>query len=320
MLVGSKVRMLHGTGEGIVTKINGNQLIVLLNEGLEIPMNKGDVVEVAHRSETNLEKPVAEEKPAMLRSRPSMFFVKEGVYLAGTRKSPMLAEMNLVNYTDFHVFVAIYRLAKPVHQFMETLQLQPKSVELLKDSVPLSETHHWIGLGFQILKFHPDQGDAPAMKEFRISFSQLNWKQETKIPILEKMGMLLQLDGEEINLQPEKIKEAMMSHRPVLNPPSEKKAPRIFSREVDLHIENLIADSGSLAAGEMREIQLETFEKAMDKAILDQVETLIIIHGVGAGVLKEEIHRRLGKRRDIQFFKEGNRDKYGFGATEIKIF
>jgi preprotein translocase subunit YajC len=51
MVVGSKVRMLHGVGEGIVTKVDGNQLVVLLNQGLEIPMRRQDVVEVAARQE-----------------------------------------------------------------------------------------------------------------------------------------------------------------------------------------------------------------------------------------------------------------------------
>lgn len=321
MLVGSKVRMLHGMGEGIVTKIDGQMLTVLLNEGLEIPMHKNDVVLVAAREEEKLDtqKQKAEEKPAMLRPRPAMFFVKEGIYLAGVSKSPMLAEMAVINHTDFQIFISIYKLARPVHQFLETILLEPKSMVTLSEAIPLAETHHWIGLGFQMLKFHASQGDMPPTSEFRISFSQLNWKASHSIPIWEKSGLLIQMDGNSVAIDPQQLKEKMMSHRPekteIVNLPK----PRIFQREIDLHIEKLESNTGMLSAAAMLEIQINAFEKAMDKGILDGVETLIFIHGVGAGVLKDEIHKRLSKRNDIHFFKEGRKEKFGYGATEVKL-
>lgn len=296
-------------------------LTVLLNEGLEIPMHRNDVVLVSAREEDkrDLQKQKADEKPAMLRPRAAMFFIKEGIYLAGISKSPMLAEMAVINHTDFQIFLTIYKLARPVHQFLESLLVEPKSMATLSEAIPLGETHHWIGLGFQMLKFHPSQGEMPPTAEFRISFSHLNWKATQPIPIWDKNGILVQMDGQQVAIDPQQLKEKMMSHRPEKPVVPQTSKPRIFQREIDLHIEKLESNTGMLSAAAMLEIQINAYEKALDKAILDGVETLVIIHGVGAGILKEEIHKRLSKRNDIQFFKEGRKEKFGYGATEVKL-
>jgi hypothetical protein len=320
MVVGSKVRMLHGVGEGIVTKVDGNQLVVLLNQGLEIPMRRQDVVEVAARQE---EKSMPKEdlsKPPMLRQTSRMFFVKEGVFLAGIAKSAMLVDYSLVNHTDFKLFIVLFQLGRPLNKFLDSFEVEPKSVVQLNDTYPMSETNHLVGLVFQILKFHPDQGDPYPVKEFRLAFSQIDWKkQQNKIPIMEKTGLLIQLDGEIQKIDPEKLKEQLMSHRPVKSETTMAPIRKIESREVDLHIEKLRSDFGELSAGQILDIQLSAFEKEFDRAIRDMVNTLVIIHGVGAGVLKEEIHKRLSKSKQIKHYKEGRKEKFGYGATEIQF-
>lgn len=307
-------------GAGIVTKVNGNQLIVLLNEGLEIPMHRQDVVEVTgHQEEKQMTK---EEpgKPAMLRSPSRMFFVKEGVFLAGLPTSAMLAEYSLVNHTDYQVFIVIYQLGRPVNKFFNHFEMAPKSVLNLSEAFPMQESNHWIGLAFQIVKFHPDQGDPCPIKEYRLAFSQVNWKsQQAKIPLMEKSGLLIQLDDDQVKVDPVKLKEEMMSHRPAK--PDLKSVPvrRIESREVDLHIEALREDASELSAAEIMQVQLDAFESAFDKAIADSVENLILIHGVGSGVLRNEIHRRLGTKKQIAHFKDAQKDRFGYGATEVKF-
>jgi dsDNA-specific endonuclease/ATPase MutS2 len=110
-----------------------------------------------------------------------------------------------------------------------------------------------------------------------------------------------------------------MSHRPVKSETTMAPIRKIESREVDLHIEKLRSDFGELSAGQILDIQLSAFEKEFDRAIRDMVNTLVIIHGVGAGVLKEEIHKRLSKSKQIKHYKEGRKEKFGYGATEIQF-
>ena len=61
---------------------------------------------------------------------------------------------------------------------------------------------------------------------------------------------------------------------------------------MDLHIEKL-TDWRHLSNFEMLTMQLNTFEKYLDLAIAHHQHNLIVIHGVGTGKLKDEIHEIL---------------------------
>ena len=321
MVVGSKVRMLHGMGEGIITKIQGDQATVLLNEGLEIPLRVKDLVAIATRQEeVQIQKADPKVAPMLAARNTRMFFVKEGVFLAGFHVSPMLVDFSIVNHTDFELCVVIYKLGRPVNQFYGQLSVKPKSVTALPGSLPFQETHHLVGLAIQILKFHPDQSEPMPLAEYRLAFSQVDWaKTKRTVPIIEKEGYLLQLDGEIVKIDAKAMKESMMNPEIKREVPLAKPKAFIEFREIDLHIEQLRSDYGDLTAADMLETQLAAFEKALDKAILDGVSRLILIHGVGAGILKDEIHRRLGKHSAVKHFKDARREKFGYGATEAQL-
>jgi hypothetical protein len=87
--------------------------------------------------------------------------------------------------------------------------------------------------------------------------------------------------------------------------------------EVDLHIEKLTPDWSNLSNFEMLTLQLNTFEKYLDLAIAHHQHNLIVIHGVGKGKLKEEIHEILNARREVRSYINQYDPRYGYGATEI---
>jgi Smr domain len=87
--------------------------------------------------------------------------------------------------------------------------------------------------------------------------------------------------------------------------------------EVDLHIEKLTPDWRNLSNFEMLTLQLNTFEKYLDLAIAHHQHNLIVIHGVGTGKLKDEIHEILKARREVRSFINQYDPRYGYGATEI---
>ena len=87
--------------------------------------------------------------------------------------------------------------------------------------------------------------------------------------------------------------------------------------EVDLHIEKLTPDWQNLTNFEMLTLQLNTFEKYLDLAIAHHQHNLIVIHGVGKGKLKDEIHEILNSRREVKSFINQYDPRYGYGATEI---
>jgi hypothetical protein len=322
MVVGSRVRMLHGFGEGVVTKIEGQKVTVLLNEGLEIPIQAQDLVEIAAKHEKEQIAKADLKDVQIIKSVPNrIFFVKDGVFLAGFQKTNSMVEFSIVNHTDFNLSVVVFKLGKPVNQYFTHLLIEPKSIEELPDALSVTDVNHLVGLYFQILKFHTMQGDPNPCKEFKVSFQQTDWKKTvTKVPILEQDGYLFQMDGEMVKINPEAIKESMLNKKPEPSSVKTREETRKLEwREIDLHIENLTSDSGNLNAGQMLEIQIMAFDKAFDKALVDGIGSLIVIHGVGSGVLKQEIHKRLSQNKMIKFFKEGRKEKFGYGATEIQF-
>jgi dsDNA-specific endonuclease/ATPase MutS2 len=64
-------------------------------------------------------------------------------------------------------------------------------------------------------------------------------------------------------------------------------------------------------------LQLRTFEKYYDLAIAHHQPTLIVVHGVGEGVLRDEIHGLLRLKREVKSFVNQYHPGFGYGATEI---
>ncbi len=86
---------------------------------------------------------------------------------------------------------------------------------------------------------------------------------------------------------------------------------------VDLHIEKLTDHWENLSSYDILTMQLGEFEKYYELAVLHRQPQLIIIHGMGEGKLREEIHERLRLKREVKSFINQYHHLYGYGATEI---
>ncbi len=90
-----------------------------------------------------------------------------------------------------------------------------------------------------------------------------------------------------------------------------------FEPEIDLHIEKLVADPSKLTPGEIVQIQLRQAENFLDRAFRLGIDQVFLIHGLGAGKLRDMIHARLRNRSEIAWFRNEFHRKYGYGATEV---
>jgi len=86
---------------------------------------------------------------------------------------------------------------------------------------------------------------------------------------------------------------------------------------IDLHIEKLTDSWKHLSNFEILTIQLKIFEKYYDLAVAHYQPTLIVIHGVGIGKLRDEIHSILKNKKEVKSFVNQYHPNYGYGATEI---
>jgi dsDNA-specific endonuclease/ATPase MutS2 len=86
---------------------------------------------------------------------------------------------------------------------------------------------------------------------------------------------------------------------------------------VDLHIEKLVEQHYKMSNFEILTLQLKTFEKFYQLALANHLPQFIIIHGVGTGKLRNEIHELLRLKKEVKSYVNQYHHAYGFGATEI---
>ena len=74
---------------------------------------------------------------------------------------------------------------------------------------------------------------------------------------------------------------------------SKKKEKSQTILQVDLHIELLIDNYQYMDNFEIVQIQLDFCQKKIEKAFNSNYQKIIIVHGIGTGVLKAEVHKLL---------------------------
>jgi dsDNA-specific endonuclease/ATPase MutS2 len=116
--------------------------------------------------------------------------------------------------------------------------------------------------------------------------------------------------------QIKKEKELPKKRRPSIAKPKERNLPKM---EVDLHINQLIKNPKGLGNYEILNLQLETAKRQLEFAISKRIQKVVFIHGVGEGVLKEELHYLFNKYENVKHY-DANYQKYGLGATEVYIY
>ncbi|MBS1948971.1 MAG: Smr/MutS family protein [Bacteroidetes bacterium] len=88
---------------------------------------------------------------------------------------------------------------------------------------------------------------------------------------------------------------------------------------VDLHIEKLADDWKRMSNFEMLTLQLKEFEKYYDLAVAHHLPSIIFIHGIGSGKLRDEIHELLRLKKEVKTFVNQYHPAYGYGATEVYL-
>jgi hypothetical protein len=86
---------------------------------------------------------------------------------------------------------------------------------------------------------------------------------------------------------------------------------------IDLHIEKLSDNWQHLSNAEILDQQLKEFEKWYELALAHHQSNLIVIHGVGRGRLRDEIHDILRLKKEVKSFVNQYHPSFGYGATEI---
>lgn len=102
--------------------------------------------------------------------------------------------------------------------------------------------------------------------------------------------------------------------------PSHSYKNEMYGDTIDLHVEKMQAGKGNIPPQDVLFHQLEEFETALDKAIAAGKFELRVVHGLGKGKLKEEIHKLLAKHPHVKRYSNDYHSRYGFGSTIIHFY
>ena len=115
--------------------------------------------------------------------------------------------------------------------------------------------------------------------------------------------------------QVKKEKELPPKKTSVSKKPKERDAPKM---EVDLHVNQLVKSAKGLSNFDILNLQLETAKRQLEFAFSKRIQKVVFIHGVGEGVLKEELQYLFNKYDNLKWY-DADYQKYGLGATEVYI-
>lgn len=140
-------------------------------------------------------------------------------------------------------------------------------------------------------------------------------------PLTYMASELVKVEGEIVvnNYEIAQIKlekEIPKKRKSTTSKPKDRNASKM---EVDLHIHQLTPRSHGMSNFDMLNLQIETAKRQLEFAIRKRIPKVVFIHGIGAGVLKEELKYLFGRYENLRYY-DADYQKYGLGATEVYFY
>jgi hypothetical protein len=330
MNIGDKVRFLKGNEQGVITRLLVGDLIeVEIEDGFQIPVLRREVVVVSKEEDRYFPKdivaPPSEKKTAEIAPRKSPStgstpIATQGIFLAFTEINDRQLALYLINNTDFHLPFTVGEEIDLEYKGIVTGMLTAKNSVKLKE-VAVQDFEKWPALVVQLL-FHRDayfKLREPLIRKMKFKAATF-FKSKKTAPVINKQAFLYQIDGADAPVQSKPIDVTVLKESMYEAQPSEGKSQYVRPpQQVDLHIEHLTDQYDNMNKNEMLDLQLKTFEDHLDRAIATGMDEITFIHGIGSGALRNAIHKKLSKMTNIQYFKDAMREKFGYGATLVRI-
>jgi hypothetical protein len=315
MNIGDRVRVLHGKEEGIIRKVSaGGRIEVEIEDGFVIPVLKSEVVLVAEAEKNYFGE--SSSTPAHVDTPLPISAAKDqGLYLAFVPINDQSLSLYLINDSVQPYLSHASEVYGTNHRTLFAGALGAGEAKKIDDRI-LKELDEWPAF---LLRFIPIQAKLnraiPAFeRQLKMKPTQF-FKHLSKSPLIGKNAYLFGLE----NTTKELDIRGLNAELNQLTPTPQVTRVQAPSASIDLHIEALHPKPDSLSNSEMLRIQLEVFEKNLNQAIAAGMDQITFIHGIGNGVLRKEIHKRLSQLRNISYFQDTQKDQWGYGATLVKI-
>ena len=330
--VGDKVLILHSNEEGEVVDIINNKMVMVDVKGVKFPAytdqidfpyfrNFSGQKIVPHKKQKKYIDDIKKEKASMPRESNGVWLTFLPVTETDEFGDEVVTQLkiHLVNRSN-----SAYRFSYRLSYFGETdfeikNELLPFGDFYLHD-IPFENLNDSPVFGFEFSLLQPQKDKADRCEaNLRLRPKQLFAKIE-EIRLKGEAHFSYQL----FQTYPDKVIEVKVepgrlaaTGQRAYDAGRTRAAMEPARSVVDLHIEKIIDNWEGLSNHEIVSLQLSTFEKYYDLAVAHMQPSLTIIHGIGTGRLREEIHEQLKHRREVKSFVNQYHPAYGYGATEI---
>jgi hypothetical protein len=327
MNIGDKVRLVHGREEGIIYAfLPGNVIEVEIEDGFRIPVLRSELVTISPVESQRLNRTPEGQSIAPQRERVTprqAAFAEKGIYIAFVSVNDRAVTLHIINNSDWTVPFTATTQVEQVHTGLMAGLLKPRTSQKLTE-LQMKDFESWPVFTFNLLHYRDGNYDAvlPFQKKIKCR-AQSFYKSKGPAPVLGKDAFVFQLDEENVKKEEvitnktdiqEQLRTSLMGGATASKIELEKP-----EGVVDLHIEKLLEDFSRVSKEDILKKQLATFETSLEQAIGNGMEEITFIHGAGSGVLRDELHRRLSKNQHVQYFKDAQKEKFGYGATLVKI-
>jgi len=303
--LGDFVRFVDEKREGYVTRIiDSITLGVTDTDGFEIPVAINNLTSVhGHQSNVAKQEVFAVDETV----------VEDGIFLAvaEAQKASAVVHFTLINRTSYHLLLSLKTDQKGKYKGEFGGVIQAKSSSQLY-SANLADLDLWPEFNFQFLFYTVADLKPKSPLVLQRKFKAKDFSSaKAQIAEINKYGWLIRLDEPVLLIDAQKLKESFF------RAPAPVTKIAMPPEEVDLHIEKLRDDYQFLDQSELINIQLAYFQQMLDAAIVNQMPKIVFIHGVGNGTLRHHIHKIISKHPQVRTFMDAQKEKFGFGATEV---
>lgn len=330
--VGDKVLVLHSDEEGEVVDIINNKMVMIDVRGVKFPAYI-DQLDFPYFKKFSEKKLFQNKEPKKFidevkREKETPKKQADGVWLSFLPQfSTDEFGDDVVDFLKVHIlnrtaqtYLFIYRL-----QFFGETDFELRNTilpfaDFYVHDVPFADMNDSPGFSVEFSLPQPDKKKAP----FYETAVKLKAKQ-----LFDKIEELKKKNEPTFSYRlfenyPDNIEEVKVDVSPLVsrgikmyNAKDARKHLAPARSVIDLHIEKLSDDWKHLSNGEILNLQMAAFEKWYDLAVAHHQPTLIVIHGVGSGRLRDEIHDALRLKREVKSFVNQYHPSYAYGATEI---
>ncbi len=314
--IGDSVRLLDSRDTGKVLQIfPDGTVLVELSDGFEMTTHMNEIVPADH-------KPIKESKITQKKAVENIETLPAGWYIGIQPDNAQHAQIHLINHNNHILLFSWYQKVSSGFYGKLCGQIGAYGAQFLFSCVRNKIESELTGY-FQFLPFYGNVV-AEVSQLIDIPFKypvKTLLRQPEKTPYAVTPWHLIKLKAPET--QPNTITTHLVGD---LEAQADKNnnSIKIFTEKVDvvvdLHIQALTPLWQQLTQDEILPIQIRHFEQCLERAIAAQMKEIIFIHGIGNGILKRELYRRLKAHPVVRGYEvPENSNLFGQGAVRVKL-